>query len=52
MSLPPNPAVVTEVTYEYLFYHPSSEWLRPPAQQKAWGILLGSSTWITVGHRL
>jgi hypothetical protein len=49
---PANPMVAPTVSYEYLFYHPSSEQLRPPAQWKAWGLLLGSDTPGMVGHRL
>jgi hypothetical protein len=49
MALPPNPAVVPTVIYEYLFCLPSSERLWPPTQWKAWGLLSGSCT---PGHRL
>jgi hypothetical protein len=49
MALPMNLAVVPAVTYEYLFFLPLSEWLRPPAQQKAWGLLSGSYNLSTVG---
>jgi hypothetical protein len=52
MAPPSNPTVVPAVIYEYLFYHPSSEWLWPPARRKAKVLLLGSRTPITVGHRL
>jgi hypothetical protein len=40
------------VTYEYLFYLPSSDRLQPPTQWMARGLLLGSSTPGTVGRRL
>jgi hypothetical protein len=52
MASPPNPTAVPVVTYEYLFYIPSSERLWPPAQQKAWWLLSGSCTPSTVGRRL
>jgi hypothetical protein len=51
MASPPNPAVVPIVTYEYLFYLPSSEWPRPPALWKAWGLLPGSCIPVITGHR-
>jgi hypothetical protein len=51
MSLP-NPVEVPTVTYEYLFCRPLSDRLRPPSQWKAQGILSGSSTLGTAGHRL
>jgi hypothetical protein len=40
------------VIYEYLFYLLSSDRLRPPALQKAQGLLLGSSTLGTRDHQL
>jgi hypothetical protein len=52
MISPPNLAEVPEVTYEYLFCPPSSDWLRPPAHWRARGLLSGSRTPGTVGHRL
>jgi hypothetical protein len=47
-----NPTKVPIVTYEYLFYPPSSVWLWPPARRRARGLLSGSSNPGTVGHRL
>jgi hypothetical protein len=47
-----NHVEVPTVTTEYLFCPPSSNQLQPPAQWMAWGILSGSSTPGTVGHRL
>jgi hypothetical protein len=47
-----NPAVVPTVTYEYLFYLPSSERLRPLAQWNTQGLLSGYCTTGTVGHWL
>jgi hypothetical protein len=44
MISPPNPTEVLAITYEYIFYPPSSDRFRPPAQQRARGLLLGSST--------
>jgi hypothetical protein len=52
MVTPLNTTVVPAVPYEYLFYIPSSEWLRPPARRKSWGLLLGSYTLGTMGHCL
>jgi hypothetical protein len=52
MASPPNCMVVPTITYEYLFCLLSSERLRPPARRKAWGLLLGSYTLGTAGHRL
>jgi hypothetical protein len=52
MISPPNPAEVPTVTYEYMLYPPSSDQLRPPTQQRARGLLLGSSTLSTAVHRL
>jgi hypothetical protein len=49
---PLNPAMVPTISYEYLFYHPSSDRLRPPTQRKARGLLSGSCTLGIVGHRL
>jgi hypothetical protein len=43
---------VPAVTYEYLFCPSSSDLLRPPTQRGAWGLLSGSSTLGTAGHRL
>jgi hypothetical protein len=45
---PPNPTTVHTISYEYLFYLPSSELLRPTAR----GLLLGSCTPGTMGYRL
>jgi hypothetical protein len=45
-----NPAEVLAVIYEYLFYPPSSDRLWPPIQQRAQGLLSGSSTLSTMGH--
>jgi hypothetical protein len=36
-----NPVAVPVVTYEYLFYLPSSERLQSPTQRKAWGYCWG-----------
>jgi hypothetical protein len=47
-----NPVEVPAVTYEYLFYPPSSDLLWPPAQQKAQGLQSGSNTPSTAGHQL
>jgi hypothetical protein len=52
MASPPDPAMVPTVTYESPFCIPLTEWLRPPAQRKAQGLLSGSSILGTVGHRL
>jgi hypothetical protein len=52
MTLSPNPVAVPAVTYEYIFYLSSSEWFRPPAQQKARGLLSESCTLGTAGHQL
>jgi hypothetical protein len=52
MISPLNPMDVLAVTYEYLFYPPSSDRLRPPAQRMARVLLLKSSTLGTFGHRL
>jgi hypothetical protein len=49
---PPNPTMARTIAYEYLFYLLSSDQLRQSAQRKARGLLLGSSTPGTVGHRL
>jgi hypothetical protein len=38
---PSNPMEVPVVTYEYQFYPPLSDWLRPPAQRRARGLLPG-----------
>jgi hypothetical protein len=40
------------VSYEYLFCHPSNDWLWPPARRKAQGLLSGSCTLGTAGHQL
>jgi hypothetical protein len=47
-----NPVEVPVVTYVYLFYPPSSDWLRPPTQQMAWGLMSRSSIPDTTSHRL
>jgi hypothetical protein len=47
---PPNPTDVPIVTYEYLFYAPSSDRLRPLAQLRVWGLLSGKFTPGTVGR--
>jgi hypothetical protein len=49
---PPKSAAVPVVSYEYLFYLPSSERLRPLARRKAWGLLLGSCTLGIVSRQL
>jgi hypothetical protein len=49
---PLNPVVVPAVLYEYLLCHPSSDRLWPPARRKARGLLSGSCTPSTAGHRL
>jgi hypothetical protein len=49
---PSNPVAVPAVPYEYLFCHPSSDRLWPLARRKTQGLLLGSCTLGTVGHRL
>jgi hypothetical protein len=51
MISPPNPVGVPVVTYEYLFYSPSSDRLWPPAPRRAQGLLSGSSTLGNVGHQ-
>jgi hypothetical protein len=43
---------VPTVTYEYLFCPQSSDQLWPPAQQRAQGLLSGSSTLGTAGCQL
>jgi hypothetical protein len=50
MISPPNPTEVPVVTYEYLFCPSSSDRLWPPAQRRAQGLLLGSSTLGTMGR--
>jgi hypothetical protein len=52
MVSPSNPAMVLIVTYEYIFYLPSSERSRPLVRWKARRLLLGSYTPGTVGHQL
>jgi hypothetical protein len=52
MVSPLNPVAVPVVTYVYLFRLPSREQPRPPARPKARGLLLGSCTLGTAGHRL
>jgi hypothetical protein len=52
MASPPNPAAVSVVTYEYLFYLPSSEQPRPPARRKARGLLSGSCIPGIASHQL
>jgi hypothetical protein len=47
-----NPMEAPTVTYEYLFYLPSSDQLWPPARWKAQGLLSGSSTLGTAGYWL
>jgi hypothetical protein len=49
---PPNLVEVPAVTNKSLFYLPPIDQLRPPAQQKAQGLLSGSSTPSIMGHRL
>jgi hypothetical protein len=49
---PPKSAAVLVVSYEYLFYLPSSERLWPLARRKAWGLLLGSCTLGIVSRQL
>jgi hypothetical protein len=49
MASPSNPVVAPAVTYEYLFFLPSSDRLWPPTQGKAWRLLSGSSTLGTMG---
>jgi hypothetical protein len=44
MASPPNPTAIPAVTYEYLFYLPSSDRLRPPTRRKARGLLTMSCT--------
>jgi hypothetical protein len=41
MISPPNPAEVPTIPYENLFRLPLSDRLRPPAQQRARGLLSG-----------
>jgi hypothetical protein len=45
-------AATPTTSYEYLFCLPSSDQLRPPIQRKAQGLLSGSCTPDTAGHRL
>jgi hypothetical protein len=52
MATPSYPVMAPAVIYEYLFYLLSSDRLRPPALQKAQGLLLGSSTLGTRDHQL
>jgi hypothetical protein len=52
MASPPNPVAVPIVSYEYLFCLPSSERPRSPIRWKARGLLSGSCTPTTAGHRL
>jgi hypothetical protein len=52
MISPSNPMAAPVVTYEYIFCLSLSDQLRPPTQWKAQGLLSGSSTPDTVGHRL
>jgi hypothetical protein len=49
---PRNHAHAPSVTYEYLFYLPSSDRLWPPTRRKAQGLLSGSSTPGTAGRWL
>jgi hypothetical protein len=51
MSLPPNLALVSAITYKYLFCLSLSEWLQPPARWKAQGLLSGSCPPGTVGPK-
>jgi hypothetical protein len=37
MALPPNPVMSPAVTYEYLFYLPSSDWF--PLAGNGWGTI-------------
>jgi hypothetical protein len=46
MASPPNLVMIPIVTYEYLFYLPSSERLQPPAQRKAQGYCWGLVPWV------
>jgi hypothetical protein len=48
----PNPVGVPAITYEYLLCPPASDQLWPPGQWRARGLLPGSSTQGTAGHRL
>jgi hypothetical protein len=52
MISPLKAAETLIVTYEYLFYLPLSDRLRPPARRKARGLLSGSSTQSNTGHWL
>jgi hypothetical protein len=44
--LPPNPAEVPTIPYEYLFHPPLSDRLRPPAQRRAQGYCWGNLPWV------
>jgi hypothetical protein len=48
----PNLAAIPTVPCEYLSCHPTGDQLWPPALRKARGLLLGSCTPGTMGHRL
>jgi hypothetical protein len=52
MAKPPNPAMVPILSYENIFCLPSSEWHWPPVRWKTRGLLSGSCTSGTIGHRL